>query len=135
MPKDSRLRKVYHINLNSFQYFCIEKYILHRFLDLILALKKNGYDEYAFKINDGYRYPRFNELKDGASMSQHIYGRAIDIAIGDINNDGKYKESVDKQIVLSILERRIIKNSGGVGRYINSNVVHFDTRGSYSRWE
>lgn len=135
MPEDSRLRKMNSIGINATQYLCIDKYILHRFLDLILALEKKGYDKYAFTINDGFRYPHFNKFKDGATFSQHIYGRAIDLAIGDINKDGKFDEATDKKIVLFIVENNIIKNTGGVGRYPYTNVVHFDTRGCYKRWD
>ena len=135
MPKDSRLRKIHPEIDSSTYYFGMEKYVLHRFLDLILTLKNMGYNDEALMINDGYRYPSFNEYTGGVSGSQHLFGRAIDIAVGDINNDGNYNENFDKKIVLSLIENDIIKNTGGVGRYPNTNVVHFDTRGKYKRWD
>jgi uncharacterized protein YcbK (DUF882 family) len=135
LPEDSaRSRNMNSINSNSTQYICIDKNVLHRLLDLILALEEKGYDKYAFRIKDGFRYPNFNNRTGGVQLSQHIYGRAIDLAIGDINKDGKFNEATDKKIVLLLLENDIIKNSGGVGRYPGTNTVHFDTRGYYARW-
>jgi uncharacterized protein YcbK (DUF882 family) len=135
LPADSsRLKNINSLNSNYTQYMCIDKDILHRFLDLILALEKKGYDKYAFRIKDGFRYPRFNNRTGGAKSSQHIYGRAIDLSIGDIDKDGKFSEATDKKIVLSLLEDKIINNSGGVGHYPGTNVIHFDTRGYRARW-
>jgi uncharacterized protein YcbK (DUF882 family) len=107
--------------------------VLHKFLDLILGLGAKGYDKYALKIKDGFRYPRFNNRTGGVRLSQHIYGRAIDLSVGDVNRDGKFTEA-DKKIILFMLENDIIKNSGGVGHYPGTNVVHFDTRGYKARW-
>jgi len=135
LPEDSsRIRNLRSIKSNYTQYLCIDKNLLHRLLDLILALEAKGYDKYAFRIKDGFRYPNFNNKTGGVRLSQHIYGKAIDLAIGDINKDGKFNEAADKKIVLLILENDIIKNSGGVGRYPGTNAVHFDTRGYYARW-
>ena len=135
LPEDSsRYRNINSINSNYVQFICIDKNVLHRFLDLILALDEKGYDKYAFRIKDGFRYPNFNNRTGGVRLSQHIYGRAIDLSIGDIDRDGKFNEATDKRIVLLLLENDIIKNSGGVGRYPGTNAVHFDTRGYYARW-
>jgi uncharacterized protein YcbK (DUF882 family) len=135
LPKDScYFRNLNSIKRNYTQYLCIDKDVLHRFLDLILALEERGYDKYAFRIKDGFRYPNFNNSTGGVILSQHIYGRAIDLSLGDINKDGKFDEATDKEIILLLLENNIIKNSGGVGRYPNTNVVHFDTRGFSARW-
>jgi len=133
LPKDSlRLRSV--IDTSVVQYLCIEREVLHRLLDLVNALARQGYNKYGFKIKDGYRYPDFNNRTGGARMSQHMFGRAIDIAISDINGDGVFTESVDKKIIYSLLDTAIIRNSGGLGGYPGTNVVHFDTRGSRARW-
>jgi uncharacterized protein YcbK (DUF882 family) len=135
LPADSsRFKNMNLINSNFIQYICIDKNVLHRFLDLILALDKKGYDRYALRIKDGFRYPNFNNRTGGVILSQHIYGKAIDLSIGDINKDGKFDEAIDKKIVLLLFENEIIKNSGGVGRYPGTNAVHFDTRGYYARW-
>jgi uncharacterized protein YcbK (DUF882 family) len=135
LPADSsRFRNINSINSNSTQYLCIDKNLLHKFLDLILALDERGYNKYALKIKDGFRYPSFNNRTGGVILSQHIYGKAIDLSIGDINKDGKFDEATDKKIVLLLFEEDIIKNSGGVGHYPGTNTVHFDTRGYYARW-
>jgi uncharacterized protein YcbK (DUF882 family) len=75
-----------------------------------------------------------NEAVNGVENSRHILGQAIDIVIGDINRDGGYTVE-DKQIVLDILEDKVIRNAGGVGRYPGTRTVHFDTRGFRARWD
>jgi len=117
-----------------FQYLCLDKKIIYRFLDLILMLRKNGYTD-DFRIKDGYRYPSFNKRTGGATYSQHIYGLAIDLYIGDINKDDRFDEKKDKKIVYDYLDKNIIKNTGGLGRYPGGNVVHFDLRGHGARWD
>jgi uncharacterized protein YcbK (DUF882 family) len=135
LPDDSsRIRNMNSVKSNYLQYICIDKNVLHRLLDLIVALDEKGYDKYAFRIKDGFRYPNFNNRTGGAKSSQHIYGKAIDLSIGDINKDGKFNEATDKKIVLLLLENDIIKNTGGVGHYPGTNAVHFDTRGYKARW-
>jgi uncharacterized protein YcbK (DUF882 family) len=135
LPKD----KVYYKDItpdkeNFFQYFCVEKLILYRFLDFILKLRESGYAD-DFTIKDGYRYPSFNKRIGGAPNSQHIYGNAIDLYVGDINKDGQIEIETDKKIVLDMLENQIIIDDGGVGRYPWGTVVHFDTRGFKARWD
>ncbi|OPZ98737.1 MAG: Peptidase M15 [Bacteroidetes bacterium ADurb.Bin408] len=117
-----------------FQYLCLDKRIIYRFLDLILLLRKNGYTD-DFSIKDGYRYPSFNNRTGGATYSQHIYGLAIDIYINDVDKDGYFIENKDKKIVYDYLDKDIIKNTGGIGRYPGSTVVHFDIRGHKARWD
>jgi uncharacterized protein YcbK (DUF882 family) len=135
LPDDSaRFRNINSINSNNIQYMCFDKNVLYRLLDLILALEAKGYDKNGLRIKDGFRYPNFNKRTGGVRLSQHIYGRAIDLTIGDINKDGKFDEATDKKIVLLLLENDIIKNLGGVGHYPGTNAVHFDTRGYYARW-
>jgi len=135
LPQDTlRLKNMNSPKGNYTQYVCIDKEVLHRFLDLIQDLGKKGYNKYAFRIKDGFRYPNFNNRTGGARNSQHIYGQAIDLSIGDIDKDGKFTEAGDKRIVLSLLENDIIKSNGGVGHYPGTNAVHFDTRGYKARW-
>jgi len=135
LPKDSLCyQNIGPQNENYIRYLCIDTCVLHRFLDLILLLRENGYLD-AFTINDGYRYPSFNKRTGGVLYSQHMFGNAIDLAIGDINGDGVFEENKDKWIVIKYLENYIIKDTGGVGRYPGSNVVHFDTRGIRARWD
>lgn len=116
------------------QYWLIDKKLLYRMLDLQKALSEKGYDPDGFYVRDGHRYPVHNEERGGASRSQHIAGKATDIIVQDINKDGQANQK-DKQIVLDLLEDKIIKNKGGVGRYPGSMVVHFDVRGHRARWD
>jgi hypothetical protein len=37
--------------------------------------------------------------------------------------------------VLDLLEKEIIKSSGGIGRYPGTRAVHFDVRGYKARWD
>ena len=72
-------------------------------------------------IRSGYRCPTHNRNVGGASKSQHIYGKAVDISHHNIGR--------------ALLERhadRIFAN-GGVGLGGN-NIVHVDTRNGRARW-
>lgn len=136
LPKDDDYyRNLKSINSNYAQYLVIDSEVLHRLLDLLLLLKKSGFNENALTINYAFRYPAFNTGEGGAPLSQHIYGKAIDLLIGDINKDGEYDETTDKQIVLDILEEKIFIDFGGIGRYSGTNIVHFDTRPVLTIWD
>lgn len=116
------------------QYWLIDKQLLYKVLDLQNALTKAAYNPNGFTVRDGHRYPTYNQLRGGASRSQHIAGKATDIVIHDINLDG-IEDQTDKDIVLEILENEVIKNKGGIGRYPGSMVIHFDVRGKRARWD
>ncbi|MDG1914751.1 MAG: D-Ala-D-Ala carboxypeptidase family metallohydrolase [Crocinitomix sp.] len=118
---------------NKKQFWLVDKKMLYMMLDLILKLDENGYNKYGFHVRESHRHPTYNEKKGGASSSQHIWGKAVDIVIQDINNDGK-KTQADKTIVLDIMEE-IVGNNGGLGRYPGSMTVHFDFRGHRARWD
>jgi uncharacterized protein YcbK (DUF882 family) len=136
LPKDKFRKENYNLaDSNYIQYILIDTAVLHRFLDLILLLKKSGYNDDALTIMDGYRYPAFNNETGGAGFSQHIYGKAIDLEIGDINRDSIIDEIKDKKIIIDLLDKKIIKKSGGIGLYPGTQIVHFDTRGKYVRWK
>lgn len=111
----------------------INKKVLHKLHELIVALEREGYDSKAFVITNGHRHPRENERVGGASQSRHMLGEAIDISIKDIDKSGSYEDR-DKQIVLKLLEEEIIKDEGGVGLYPGTRAVHFDVRGYRARW-
>jgi uncharacterized protein YcbK (DUF882 family) len=121
------------INNNTTYYSCIDKRVLIKFLELMHTLNKEGYNSSAIKLRSGHRHPKRNYYIGGASQSRHIYGEAIDIRVGDINKDGSSNKK-DKQIVLDILEKKIIGNSGGIGLYPGTKAVHFDVRGHRARW-
>jgi len=72
-------------------------------------------------------------------MSRHLRGEAIDFIVFDVNEDGN-SDHKDVDIVYEILDRKIVKNSGGIGTYknetgfINRQMIHIDCRGSRARW-
>lgn len=131
--------EVYHKNLeeldsNHAQYWLIDKKLLYRHVDLMIALDKLGYDKYGYSINHGHRHPAYNEKIGGAEFSRHLQGQAVDLQIKDINKDEKITQE-DKTIVLDLLEHQIIGNKGGIGRYPGSMVIHYDVRGYRGRWD
>lgn len=115
-------------------YWLVNEKLFKKFHALRQVLAQSGYNPNAFGINNGYRHPAYNEGVGGASKSRHILGEAIDIQIKDINQDGRISQK-DKEIVLDILEKKVIKNEGGIGRYPGTMVVHFDVRGHRARWD
>lgn len=115
-------------------YWLIDEKLPLRVLALQEALEKAGYDKTAFSILSGHRHPKNNEEVKGAGSSKHLKGQAIDMRIYDINGDGHYSPN-DKQIVLDILEREVIGNRGGIGRYPDTRVIHIDVRGKRARWD
>ncbi len=131
--KDSIYRKCL-FNSKQEYYWLIDEKLLFAVLKLQTTLKKKGYNPDAFNITYGHRHPKKNEDVKGASVSKHIKGQAIDMVIKDINNDGKYTKK-DKEIVLEISEKDVIKNFGGIGRYPETRTVHIDVRGVRARWD
>jgi hypothetical protein len=115
------------------QYWLFDTAVLHRFLDLVLWMRSKGYNDSALFVKNGHRHPAYNAFKGGVPQSYHMQGSAIDIQVGDINRNG-IANAADKKIILDILEQKIIGNTGGLGLYPKSDVVHFDTRGYRARW-
>lgn len=135
LPKDTYYDKnIRNIKANHTLYLLLDKKVLYKFLELMMALEKKGYDKNAFVVNDGYRYPAYNKHIGGAVGSLHTYGMAVDVEVLDIDKNGVANKE-DKKIVLDLLENHIIANTGGVGRYPWSQTVHFDVRGWYARWD
>ena len=71
-------------------------------------------------VTSGCRCPAHNERSGGGSKSQHLYGRAADIVVRDVDPDD----------VADYLEN--INPNGGVGRY--SSWTHVDSRDCCARW-
>jgi hypothetical protein len=115
------------------QYWLIDKKVLYMMLELITELKDEGYNEYGFHIRNSHRHPKLNTDANGAKYSQHMFGKAIDIGVEDINQDGRNTQA-DKIIVYDILEK-IVDNNGGLGKYPGSMNLHFDCRGFKARWD
>lgn len=74
------------------------------------------------QIVSGLRCPRHNRAIGGVTDSQHLYGTAADIKVGD----------VDSKKIYSWLDERF-PDSKGVGRY--KTFTHFDVREKKARWE
>jgi len=135
LPRD----EAYYSNLNSLGTgkeinWLVDRKLLFKLLELQDVLVEKGYDETGFTIVNGFRHPAYNEKVGGAKLSRHLKGQALDIQIGDINNDG-YANQKDKTIVLDLLEKIVIKDQGGIGRYPGTMSVHFDVRGYRARWD
>lgn len=138
-----RIRDVFPLDENSYSltifsdeklYWGIDPAILHKIIELRNILVSQGFDGDGFWVRYGYRHPSLNEAVGGAPISRHIAGDALDLVIEDINNDGK-TDSLDKEIVLEICEKRLIRNKGGIGRYPWSQTIHIDLRGRRARWD
>ena len=130
--KDNYYKKC--LSSNEKLYWLMDKRVVYKLLDLQKELKKAGYNPKGFTVRNGHRYPSYNERIGGASVSRHILGEAIDLTIGDIDGNGRYEEKKDKKIVLELLDKKIIRNEGGVGLYPGTSSVHFDVRGRRARW-
>ena len=110
--------------------------------ELQTELEKKDYQPAYFVIS-GKRYEWDNwilsKFGGAAKNSRHLNGEAIDLIVLDVNNDGTY-DHLDVDIVYDILNRKIIKNKGGIGTYknqkgfFNRQMVHFDSRGKRARW-
>ena len=111
----------------------LNKKLLYKTLELLEALDQAGHDRYAFQLVNGHRHPKYNEQVGGAQLSRHIKGEAVDLLVGDINQDG-YVNKADKDIVLELLEHQIIKDAGGIGLYPGTDNIHYDVRGTRARW-
>lgn len=135
LPKD-HFYKAHVLNFNNSKglFWLVDKSMLYKLVELQKALKDKGYNEKALYVRNGFRHPSYNQKVGGASQSRHIAGEAIDFRVGDINKDGKAIQE-DKDIILELLDQKIIKNFGGIGRYPGSMSVHFDTRGHRARWD
>lgn len=72
-------------------------------------------------INSAYRCPERNKQVGGAENSQHLYGKAVDVSI----------ENIDASIE-TIAEIADELGFDGIGLY--NTFIHLDVRGSKARW-
>lgn len=79
-------------------------------------------------IISGYRSPARNEAVGGAKKSQHMEAKAADIKISGVPTEEIYNR-IDK-----LMAQGKIK-TGGLGLYVGSGFVHYDTRGVRVRWQ
>ncbi len=125
--------KYYHNNNDDGLLWLMDRRVLYKTIELLDSLESRGYNKEGFYVNNGHRHPSHNEKVKGAGSSRHIKGEAIDIVIQDIDNDGRHTRK-DKDIVLKLLDKHIIKSMGGIGLYPGTQSVHFDVRGYHARW-
>lgn len=95
--------------------------LLDLMYDLRQALGSNG----TYEVISAYRSPETNDMlrnRSGgvAENSQHLYGKAIDIRLSDVE-------------LHKLRDTAIAMQRGGVGYYAASDFVHIDT-GRVRRW-
>lgn len=73
-------------------------------------------------ITSAYRTPTHNKKIGGTTFSQHLYGKAADIAV----------KSVSPKITATYVET-LLPDRGGIGVY--DTFVHVDVRGQKARWK
>lgn len=111
------------------------------YYDLKQLLKEKGYSNNLIVIStkrsklENYFFENFSVA---ATDSHHLTGQALDLLVGDINNDKKVN-SEDVEIVIKVLDTEIVIDKGGVGTYKNKGwltrqMVHIDCRGKKIRW-
>lgn len=120
----------------------VDKQVKSYYNELKKELRLNNYKAKLFVIS-GRRWKWDNylltQIGNAFSKSKHKLGQAIDIIVLDVNNDGK-SNSKDVDIVHQILDKKIVKDKGGLGTYKNvpgffsKQMVHFDCRGTKARW-
>lgn len=115
------------------QCWLIDKNVLYMMLELIHKLDEGGYDKYGFHIRTSHRHPAYNQKLNGAKYSQHMFGRAIDIGVDDVDRDGE--ADLDDKAILYDLLQDIVGNKGGLGLYPGKMSLHFDCRGHRARWD
>ena len=127
------LQQLYGVDLKTVEYY----------QELRAEVIEAGYQPMWFVLSTVRPY-WFNQFlvetgRGAARRSQHLYGKAIDLVVLDVNLDGQIN-STDVDIVYSILDKKVVKNKGGIGTYksqpnfLDYQQVHFDSRGHRARW-
>lgn len=132
VAKDANYRSASSWN-NHTIYWGINPQILLKLMELKSICEERNLNWNSLSINSGHRTPLRNEQVGGASKSRHMVGEAVDLTVGDFNNDGVYTEA-DKDLLLKICDEELIKDQGGIGKYPGTRNVHIDVRGYRARW-
>ena len=77
-------------------------------------------------ILSGYRTEAYNHKVGGATHSQHLLARAVDIQVNGLSPYSLY------QIIEELIHDEFLKQ-GGLGLY--NTFVHYDIRGFKARWD
>ena len=77
-------------------------------------------------IMSGYRSPERNAAVGGAKKSQHMEGNAVDLQC-------KTKTPLEMYLIVEKLIKEGKMKQGGLGIY--DSWIHYDTRGTRSRWD
>lgn len=115
-------------------YICLEHELLQKAFYLLAVMRSKGLDYRVLSIRSAYRSPNHNDKVRGALNSMHLYGKALDIVIGDVDGSGK-ADMTDKRLVYEILDKQVIGNRGGLGFYPRTMIIHMDIRGRRARWD
>ena len=78
------------------------------------------------RINSGYRSPEHNQAVGGSKNSQHVFGKAADIAV-----NSRAPKQVYDIIEVMIASGNMLQ--GGLGLY--DTFVHYDIRKTKARWD
>ncbi len=109
-----------NFNLREFECHCcgmvkVEPLLVERLQKLRDAIGR------PLHITSGFRCPAHNDAVGGASLSQHLYGKAADISISNLP-------------LTPVQLAQIAEAVGFDGIGIYPNFVHIDIRGRKARW-
>lgn len=106
-----------------------EEWLESRLLPLAQALEivRATLDDRTIRIISGYRPEEYNRAIGGATLSQHVQGRAADIVVDGVDATQVYRS-------IRALHRAGKIRIGGLGVY--DSFVHVDTRpGGFALWD
>ena len=120
LAKDGNIQLSPNFKVREFACKDGSDYILidDQLVNIVQAIRDNF--GVAVTINSGYRNASYNKRIGGAVNSQHIYGKAADIVVSDI----------DPARVAAFADSLCI---GGVGLY--RTFIHVDSRAGRVRWD
>lgn len=77
-------------------------------------------------VNSAYRDPEYNASIGGAKNSQHILGKAADVAVKGVSPN-EVADAIEFLINVGLMKE------GGLGYY--DTFTHYDIRGTKARWD
>jgi uncharacterized protein YcbK (DUF882 family) len=161
-PQNMNLWVSDHIQLKDFltkgqsgvwpKYVAMQPRVLDKVELTLQELEKTGHPVKNIFVVSGFRTPVYNveggDPSGRASLSRHMYGDAMDIAV-DNDNDGRM-DDLNGDGRVTVADARVIGQAaervekahpelvGGIGIYAptgaHSGFVHIDTRGYRARW-